>query len=83
MEIQKFKIARYYVANYGGSDHTRDEEWKVPVSELEDIVNELTQFIKNDNIKSFASRLKDKFIFSKCIRTSEHFDVVKQIDTPS
>ena len=72
MEIQKFKIARYYVANYGGSDRTRDEKWNVLVSEPVDIVNELTQFIKNDNIKSFTSRLKDKFIFSKCIRTSEH-----------
>lgn len=71
MEIQQFEIARYYVANYGGPDHTQNEEWKVPVSELEDIVNKLTQFIKNDNIKSFTSLLKDKFIFSQCIRTSQ------------
>ena len=55
MEIQKFQIARHYLANYGKRDHKQNEKWKVPIVDLDEVVNKLIQLINNGDIKSFIS----------------------------
>ena len=69
MRIQKYIIARTYIANYGGGDRSSIKKFPVTVSNQQTTITALEQAINDNQVQTIQSLLKAEFIFSAPLQT--------------